>query len=153
MSFTEFRKSPKGDRIGAILRSSIAGMEDFSELGRPALLAAVPQIAAAGVALSNTEKQHVGRWVHRLLGPRGWRVADKKRLPKGCLFTTAAVYERADGEPPPAEPRRVLRAAASTGGAAARLAAARRRVRALPSKPQSVAELIAEKRRAAARGE
>ena len=151
MSFAEFASSPKGDLIGTILKASLPQLVSYSEAGRPALLAVAPQIASAGVPLTNTEKQHVGRWVHRLLGPRGWRPADKKKLPKGCLFRTASVYERVDGTAPARAPARVPRPAARAPAAAGRLASARARVRALPVRPPSVSRFIADKRRAAAR--
>lgn len=151
MSFADFAGSPKGDRIGAILKASIPQLVRYSEAGRPALLAVAPQIAKAGVALTDTEKQHVGRWVHRLLGPRGWRPADKKRLPKGCLFRTASVYERVDGTTPAAVRARVPQPAAKAADPAERLASARARARALPVRPPSVSRFVADKRRAAAR--
>lgn len=150
MSFASFTTSPKGSHIGSLLKAAVPQMERLSQAGRPALLAVAPQIARAGVALTDTEKQHVGRWVHRLLGPRGWRPTEKKRLPKGSLFTTAAVYERVGGAGAPA---RVVRPAPVRNDPAARLAAVRERVRALPAEPQSVKAFIAEKKRAAARGE
>lgn len=152
MSFAAFASSPKGDVIGAILEASLPQLVSYSEAGRPALLAVAPQIARSGVALTDTEKQHVGRWVHRLLGPRGWRPADKKRLPRGCLFRTASVYERVEGSTAPtASPSRVLRPTARMPDPADRLAAVRARVRALPVRPPSVSRFIADKRRAAAR--
>lgn len=154
MSFAEFAGSPKGELIRSILHDadSIRRMVAFSAAGRPALLAVAPAIARAKLPLSDTEKQHVGRWVHRVLGPRGWRPAGKKRLPRGSLFATAAVYERVAGAPSPgAGPARVVRPAPKSAGPASRLEAARARVRALPVKPQGVKAFIAEKRRAAAR--
>ncbi len=150
MSFAAFQQSSAGNLIGSLLEASLPQMEHFSEAGRPALLAVAPQIAKAGVPLTDTEKQHVGRWVHRLLGPRGWRPAEKKRLPKGSLFATAAVYERvgaADGS------SRTVRPAPLASDRSGRLAAVRERVRALPTKPQSVNAFLAHKRRAAAGGE
>ena len=150
MSFTDFKRSDKGDLIGSILRDpeSIRRMEALSVAGRPALLAVAAQIEKAELPLSNTEKQPVGRWVHRVLGPRGWRPVEKKRMPRGGQFTTAAVYgrvgglEAADG---PASAKPVGNDAAS------RLRAARERVRGLPVKPQGVKAFIAEKRRDAKR--
>jgi len=153
MSFADFAGSPKGDLIGAILEASLPQLVSYSEAGRPALLAVAPRIARAGLVLTDTEKQHVGRWVHRLLGPRGWRPAAKKRLPDGCLFRTASVYERVDGTVPAAAPARAPRPrpAAKAPGPAERLASARARARALPVRPPSVSRFLADKRRAAAR--
>lgn len=145
MSFAQFEASSKGERIRPILhdRDALRRMEDLSERGRPALLAVADAIERAVPALTNTEKQHVGRWLHRLLGPRGWRPAEKKRMPKGSLFTTASVYQRVG---PPDEPGS---GDAAPGGGAARLAAARAAIRRLPVKPQGVRSFLAAKRRAA----
>lgn len=130
-------------------------MEAFSRAGRPALLAVSEDIEKVAPTLSDTQKQHVGRWVHRLLGPRGWRPIDKKRLPKGGLFTTAAVYGRIGvAEESGADKSEGARPAAAVPGrasAAVRLASARARVAALPIRPVSVDRFIAEKRREAVR--
>jgi len=148
MSFTDFTRSDKGSLIGAMLRDpdAIRRMEAYSAAGRPALLAVAAQIESAKLPLSNTEKQHVGRWVHRLLGPRGWRPVDKKRMPGGGQFATAAVYKRVTGSAAPEE--RSAAAPAATDPAS-RLRTARERVRVLPVKPQGVKAFIAEKRRSA----
>lgn len=143
MSFAAFARSEKGGLIGSILHDpeSIRRMEAYSAAGRPALLAVAAQIEKAELPLSDTEKQHVGRWVHRLLGPRGWRPVEKKRMPRGGQFTTASVYKRVTGleaAPSPAAP--------AGNDPASRLRAARERVRALPVKPQGVKAFIAEKR-------
>lgn len=153
MSFADFAGSHKGEFIKSILcdPASIRRMEALSAAGRPALLAVAGTIERAKLPLTDTEKQHVGRWVHRVLGPRGWRPVDKKRMPPGSLFTTAAVYERVAGAAAEnAGPSRVLRPAAARAPAS-RIEAARERARALPVKPQSVRAFIAEKRSAAKR--
>jgi len=150
MSLSGFEKSPAGESIRPILQNSeaIRRMEALSMQGRPALIAVADQIERVAPSLTNTEKQHVGRWLHRLLGPRGWRPAEKKRMPRGSLFSMAAVYRRVappDGEgglPP---------ATAAPVDHASRLRMARQAVRCLPVKPQSVKEFIAEKRRNAKR--
>lgn len=149
MSFSQFENSTKGGRIRPIIcdPTAIRRMEAYSSAGRPALLAVAERIEAEVRELSNTEKQHVGRWVHRLLGPRGWRPVDKKRMPKGSLFTTATLYQRitptADDQPLRIlQPSRVERPIS-------RLAAAREQVRQLPAKPMGVKAFIAQKRRAA----
>lgn len=148
MSFTDFARSDKGGLIGSILHDpeSIRRMEAYSAAGRPALLAVAAQIERAELPLSDTEKQHVGRWVHRVLGPRGWRPVDKKRMPRGGQFATAAVYKRATGLEAADRP-----SVPAGNDLASRLRAARERVRALPVKPQGVKAFIAEKRRLAKR--
>lgn len=157
MSFSMFEHSTSGAAIASVLKSvhALRQMEAFSRAGRPALLAVADEIEKVAPTLSDTEKQHVGRWVHRLLGPRGWRPVEKKRLPKGGLFTTAAVYRRISPESgyhsigdDRAAPEAVAPVAASV---VERLAAARARVRALPIKPPSVASFIADRRQAARR--
>jgi hypothetical protein len=124
-------------------------MEALSSRGRPALIAVADAIAQVAPALTNTEKQHVGRWLHRVLGPRGWRPAEKKRMPAGGLFSMAAVYRRV-GEAGDS-PDQVAAAPEPPRDASARLAAARAAVRRLPVKPLGAAAFIAEKRRAAKR--
>jgi hypothetical protein len=151
MSFAAFEMSQAGRRIRPILHNqqAISRMEALSARGRPALIAVADAIEQVAPALTNTEKQHVGRWLHRLLGPRGWRPFEKKRMPAGGLFSMAAVYRRigevhdlsAAEEAAPEAPR----------DAAARLTAARAAVRRLPVKPLGAAAFIAEKRRAAKR--
>ncbi len=150
MSFSDFAGSREGSLIGAILREqgAIRRMEALSNAGRPALLAVAGRIEQVAPSLSNTDKQHVGRYVHRVLGPRGWRPVDKKRLPKGGLFVTASVFARvgaaaqgatlaaADDAPPAMD-------------ALSRIAAARALVRQLPVKPHGVEAFLADKRRAA----
>ena len=126
-------------------------MEALSAQGRPALMAVADEIARVTPSLTNTEKQHVGRWLHRLLGPRGWRPAEKKRMPKGSLFSIAAVYRRVpsfpeEGEPHPSQPGLEQPTSPSS-----RLALARAAIRRLPVKPQSVSDFISEKRSTAKR--
>lgn len=156
MSFECFENSPTGALVAGVLKNAraVGRMEAFSRAGRPALLAVAGDIEKVAPFLTDTEKQHVGRWVHRLLGPRGWRPIDKKRLPKGGLFTTAAVYG------PIGMAERASHVIDSTSNGSAlprgtsaeeRLASARARVAALPVRPMSVAKFIAEKRREAVR--
>lgn len=158
MSFSHFEHSDTGARVARVLKNkeALGRMEAFSRAGRPALLAVVGEIEKVAPALTDTEKQHVGRWVHRLLGPRGWRPIDKKRLPKGGLFTTGAVYGRVSGAAsaggdhvPDALGARVTTTSHRT--VEERLLSARAIVAALPVRPISVDEFIAEKRREALR--
>lgn len=151
MSFAAFEMSRTGRRIGPILhdRDAISRMEALSQRGRPALIAVADAIERVAPALTNTEKQHVGRWLHRVLGPRGWRPAAKKRMPSGSLFSMAAVYRRVGEAVEDPEPE--INAPAAPRDASSRLAAARAAVRALPVKPLSANAFIAEKRRAAKR--
>lgn len=164
MSFTQFQSSARGEAVAPVLRSAaaIGRMEAFSRAGRPALLAVAAEIEQVAPTLTDTEKQHVGRWVHRLLGPRGWRPVEKKRLPKGSLFTTAAVYahiglDHPAGAGPKDEGQGCLPASeAATERDSSlpvfdRFASARARVAALPVRPISVASFVAEKRREARR--
>lgn len=156
MSFSQFEHSATGARVKHVLVDSeaVRRMEAFSRAGRPALLAVARDIEKVAPALTDTEKQHVGRWVHRLLGPRGWRPTAKKRLPKGGLFTTAAVYVWIGaGEGGSGAESDVPSALARPGrdSAEIRLARARTRVAALPVRPMSVAAFIAEKRHEARR--
>jgi hypothetical protein len=151
-SFTQFAHSGTGEKIRPILHDgeTIRQMEALSAAGRPALLAVADKIEKVAPSLSDTEKQHVGRWVHRLLGPRGWRPVEKKRMPRGSLFATASVYRRIAGVPNRDGPSRVLQPA-PPADAESRLRLARQRIRRLPVKPQGSRAFIAEKRQAAKR--
>lgn len=152
MSFSDFAGSREGSLIGAILREqgAIRRMEAFSSAGRPALLAVAGRIEQVAPSLSNTDKQHVGRYVHRVLGPRGWRPVDKKRLPKGGLFVTASVFGRVGGAVAEDATRALAGARhAPARDAASRIAAARALVKQLPVKPRGVAAFLADRRRAA----
>lgn len=165
MSFAQFQSSPQGAAVAPVLkdRTALQRMEAFSRAGRPALLAVVAEIERVAPTLTDTEKQHVGRWVRQLLGPRGWRPVDKKRLPKGGLFTTAAVYARigpadasADGagngrSEDDAGTETGTSGFASMASPEERLASARARIAALPLRPMSVERFIADKRREARR--
>ncbi len=152
MSFSQFVKSPSGESIRPILTdlARIRRMEAFSAAGRPALLAVASEIESVAPSLTHTEKQHVGRWVHRVLGPRGWRPVEKKRMPGGGLFRTASVYRRIGRSAAAADqPAADRHPGAAHRGVADRLAAARERVRRLPVKPQSVNAFLRSKRDAA----
>lgn len=142
MSLAAFETSATGRRIRPILinQDAIGRMEALSLRGRPALIAVSNEIERVAPALTNTEKQHVGRWLHRVLGPRGWRPVDKKRMPPGGLFSMATVYER------------IQSANDETGVCRpSRLAAAQAAVRRLPNPLPSAKAFIAEKRRLAKR--
>ena len=153
MATNAFEGTAHGTRINTILRApeAIDRMEAFSADGRPALLAIADRIAEVAPSLSDTEKQHVGRTVRRVLASRGWRPVEKKRLPRGGLFTTASVYARVDApdknEPSSLAPDEALR----RRNAAERLEAARAILRQYPVKPRQVESFIREKRREAKR--
>lgn len=151
MSFSKFMDSPAGESIRPILsdQARIRRMEAFSAAGRPALLAVAAEIESVAPSLSDTEKQHVGRWVHRVLGPRGWRPVEKKRLPGGGLFRTAAVYRRISPSAAADQPPRDPPPGSGNLSPKGRLAAARERVRRLPVKPQGVNAFLRSKRTAA----
>lgn len=145
MSYTEFRSSKLGERIAPILRDPkvIGRMETLSREGRPAVLAVDEPIGEIGASLTDTQKQHVGRFVRDVLGDRGWRPVGKKRLSNGRVFASGTVYRRigaTDARPPESE----------TMDAAAWLERARALVRQLPAHPGTVDDFIAEKRRDAA---
>ena len=148
MSFAQFEQSPKGKRIRPLILNSesVKRMEVLSEHRRPALLAIAEEIEQVAPDLTDTEKQHVGRWIHRVLGPRGWRPVDKKRMPAGSLFSMAAVYARISM---PADYSSDAPVSPHSGDAASRLKAARAGIKRLPHKPESVSEFLAAKRLAA----
>ena len=139
MSFAQFEQSPKGKRIRPLILNSesVKRMEVLSEHRRPALLAIAEEIEQVAPDLTHTEKQHVGRWIHRV---------DKKRMPAGSLFSMAAVYARISM---PADYSSEAPASPPSGDAASRLKAARAGIKRLPHKPESVSEFLAAKRLAA----
>lgn len=153
MSLRAFLSSQDGAKIVAIVQAAdaIARMEALSAEGRPALLAVADRIAEVAPSLSATERQHVGRFVQRVLKPRGWRAIDKKRLPKGSQFTTAAVYERVDAAHGNGSVLSLAEVSRRHRDAVARLKAARALIRQLPYPLPTVDEFIADKRREARR--
>jgi len=150
MKLETFQNSVKGEKIGALLCNlqTIEKMVLFSRKGKPALEAIAADIDKAIDKLDNTEKQHIGRWVHHLLGPRGWRPVEQKRFNNSRLFSSAAVYDRvadADGG-------HILRPLTPIiHSSKTRLAKARQKLAKLNTSPQSVAAFVAEKRRDAGR--
>ena len=68
MSFAQFEQSAKGKRIRPLILNSesVKRMEVLSEHRRPALLAIAEEIEQVAPDLTDTEKQHVGRWIHRV---------------------------------------------------------------------------------------
>jgi hypothetical protein len=148
MSFARFKTSEEGARVRPLLMDAkiVAEMEALSRVGRPAVIA-LDRRADLLPSLSDTGKQHVGRWVRDILGARGWRPAARRRVAKGRVFTSGAVYARSGpaGVPAPAG----TGPAAST--AAERLERARAIIRSLPGPLPSVDEFIADKRRQARR--
>ena len=146
MSFAAFKTSREGARVRPLLTDAgiVAEMEALSRGGRPAVIA-LDRRADLLPRLNNTGKQHVGRWVRDILGARGWRPANRKRVAKGQMFTSGAVYERVGPDTGPA------RLSPPGATAAERLERARAIIRSLPTPLPTVDEFIAEKRREARR--
>ena len=94
-SLRDFQSSKKGQPIGELLSrpETIATMEALSREDRPAVLA-VDRALPEGIALDDTEKKHVGRWIRDVLADRGWRPRRRKGFRSGRVFSSGAVYER-----------------------------------------------------------
>jgi hypothetical protein len=143
-----FKNSKEGEHVRLLLMDAqvVAEMEALSRVGRPAVIA-LDRRADLLPSLSHTGKQHVGRWVRDILGARGWRPAARRRVAKGRMFTSGAVYERSGPAGAPVAPREGP--PAST--ASERLERARAIIRSLPQSLPTVDEFIADKRRQARR--
>lgn len=100
MSFADFLHSAAARRIAPLIDdpAMLTRMEELSRAGVPAI-GALDQALAGSIALSNTEKQHVGRWVKEVLAARGWRPKIQRRLAPGQVFTSGMVYSRHSTEP------------------------------------------------------
>jgi hypothetical protein len=148
MSFAAFKTSEEGERVRPLLMDAevVAEMEALSRVGRPAVIA-LDRRADLLPSLSDTGKQHVGRWVRDILGARGWRPAARRRVAKGRVFTSGAVYQRTA----PAGVTVAARTGPSASTAAERLERARAIIRNLPTRLPTVDEFIADKRREARR--
>jgi hypothetical protein len=154
VSLAGFKESKRGAKVAPLLANAsvLAEMEQLSQGGEPAVLA-LERRADELPRLSDTEKQHVGRWIRDVLAERGWRPKRRKRIGGSRLFTSGAVYgrpapERA-AEPPNAAPAgNTLSRAADT---AARVARLRALVAQLETPPPTVDEFIAWKRAEAER--
>ena len=95
-SLEEFKQSPLGQRVGAIIsnQSNIIRMIALSESG-------IPAVQAIGKCLTplmprdqdlTDVKKFIGRWVREILEPEGWIVVGKGRVAAGNLFSTGAIY-------------------------------------------------------------
>lgn len=140
ISLSEFKHTAKGARIAAILTTpaAIRAMVEKSERQRPAVEAVGARIAAEVGDLKDEERQCVGRWVKDLLAGEGLVPDRKGRVARGNLFARGTIYRRNSYGQPRAP-------------AAERIAAARAILRASPHPIMSSDELIAERRREAAR--
>lgn len=140
MSLAEFKHTPRGVKIAAILTApgAIRRMVEKSERDRPAVEAVGAEIAAEVGDLTDDERKYVGRWVKELLVPEGLVPDRKGRVATGALFARGTIY------------RRTFRTGAKRS-AAERIAAARAILRASPEPIMSVDELIAERREEARR--
>ncbi len=148
MSFAAFKTSEEGARVLPLLCDAtiVAEMEALSRVGRPAVIA-LDRRADQLPSLSDTGKQHVGRWVRDILGARGWRPTARRRVAKGRIFTSGAVYERTG----PAAIPGAARTGPPASTPAQRLERARAIIRSLPTPLPTVDEFIADKRRQARR--
>jgi len=143
MSLAEFKHSPKGVKIAAILTApgTIRRMVEKSERDRPAVEAVGAEIAAGVGDLTDDERKYVGRWVKELLVPEGLVPDRKGRVAGGRLFARGTIYRKAG----PA--KRI----ADRPSAAERIAAARAILATMPHPIMSSEELIAERRQEALR--
>ena len=93
-SYEEFKASKKGQAIEAILmdHDQQVRMIALAEAGIPPVQAVGKAILAAIGDLDHPERQHVGRWVRDILGPKGWKPTRKARVAEGNLFSRGAVY-------------------------------------------------------------
>jgi hypothetical protein len=154
MSLDGFKESKRGAKVAPLLSSPsvLAEMEQLSHGGEPAVLA-LERRAEELPRLTDTEKQHVGRWIRDVLAERGWRPQHRKRIGGSRLFTSGAVYGRPAPErpsqPPDAAP--AGNAPSSAAGTAARVAHLRALVAQLETPPPTVDEFIAWKRAEAER--
>ena len=146
MSLSLFKASREGDLVRPLLMDDqvVAEMEALSRIGQPAVIA-LDRRANLLPSLSDTGKQHVGRWVRDILGARGWRPVTRKRVAKGRMFTSGAVYERSG----PAGASAASRQGPPASTAAERLERARAIVRSGRARLPTVNEFIADKRRQA----
>ncbi len=99
-SFDEFKGSPTGRTVGAILSEHDWQVEMvcLAKHGLPPAQAVGAEIAAKVGSLDDTEKQHVGRWIRDILAEKGWKPVTKgARVAPGNLFSRAAVYGRVEG--------------------------------------------------------
>lgn len=149
MSFAAFQRSEEGGHLRPLLMDAVvvAEMEALSRAGRPAVIA-LDRRADQLPSLGATDRQHVGRWIRDVLGARGWRPAARRRVAKGKVFTSGAVYERTGPAAPAAVAARAGPPALTT---TERLERARAIIRSLPRPLPTVDEFIAEKRREARR--
>jgi len=96
-SFDEFKGSPTGDIVGAILSDHDWQVEMvcLAKHGLPPAQAVGAEIAAKVGSLEDTEKQHVGRWIRDILAEKGWKPVTKgARVSPGNLFSRATLYGR-----------------------------------------------------------
>lgn len=145
LTLKEFQASRNGQPVGELLArpETIATMESLSREGRPAVLA-LDRALPNGVALDDTEKKHVGRWIRDILADRGWRPRRRKPFRAGRIFSSGAVYERPT--PPPAAP-----AAAVDDEIQARVRRAQEIVAGFRKHDYGVDEFLRDKRAEAAR--
>jgi hypothetical protein len=97
MTFDEFKASPNGKIVGAILADYDWQVEMIclSKHGLPAAQAVGTEIEVQVGALDDTEKQHIGRWIRDVMADHGWKVDSKgARVAAGNYFTRAAIYRR-----------------------------------------------------------
>jgi hypothetical protein len=142
MSYSDFLHSSAAKIIAPVLteEATIREMEALSRGGRPAVQALDARIAGK-VDLDHTQRQHVGRWIRDVLGARGWRPGIKRKLTRGRLFASGAVYVRGAARPEP-----LPQPSTSLPG----LARARELVRLHSTNSYGVDDFIADKRREAA---
>ena len=145
MSLSEFKHTPKGTKIAAIITApaAIRAMVEKSDRQRPAVEAVGAKIAAEVGDLEDEERQAVGRWVKDLLADQGLVPDRKGRVAGGNLFARGTIYRRATS----------THANGPRPSAAERIAAARAILAQSPHPIMSSEELIAERRREFERGE
>ncbi|HZF93710.1 MAG TPA: hypothetical protein VEZ20_02440 [Allosphingosinicella sp.] len=154
MSLEGFKESKRGAKVAPLLANAsvLAEMEQLSQGGEPAVLA-LERRANELPSLSDTEKQHVGRWIRDVLAERGWRPKRRKRIGGSRVFTSGAVYGRSaperSADTPNAGPAGSIPPAAA--GTVARVAHLRALVAQLETPPPTVDEFLAWKRAEAER--
>ena len=107
---------------------------------------AIDRALGNDIALDDTEKRHVGRWVRDALHERGWRVAKRLHFRSGRVFSSGAVYHQAAPKPsaPPAT------GIGCDDSWESRVAKVQAMVRAFSTNDYSVDDFIRDKRKEAA---
>ncbi|ANM04134.1 hypothetical protein AMC78_CH02041 [Rhizobium phaseoli] len=98
MSFgmDRFKNTTLGTKVGELLSNPrvVTDMIALSRHGIPAVQDLGKPIMAFGMPVTDNDKKQIGRWVREVMEKHGWTTdaSAKKRVAKGNLFSTGAVY-------------------------------------------------------------